>query len=77
MPWQATPDAGTVKGDGEVTHNGYEYEHPGEIERDDRHEAKALDLARSGIIDEAYSEAGKIFHLERSNDVIDEVSRHE
>ena len=63
--------------DGEVTHNGYEYEHAGEIERDDRHEAKAIDLARSGIIDEAYSEAAKIFHLERSNDVIDEVSRHE
>ena len=50
---------------------------PAFIEQDNRHEAKALDLARAGIINEAYNEAGKIFDLERRNDVIEEVSRHE
>lgn len=53
----------------------YEYEHDGQREQDDRHAAKARDLARAGIHSEALREAGKIEHYRRSEAVIDEVSR--
>lgn len=53
----------------------WEYEHSGEREQDDRKTQRARDLARAGIYDEAIEEAGRLYHLQRSNRLIDEIAR--
>lgn len=53
----------------------YQYESDTDRRNDDRHAKKARDLARAGCKREALDEAGKLYHYERSCDLIDEVSR--
>lgn len=55
-----------------MTHD-YDYDHDGQRKHDDRHAARARDLARAGIRDEAAREAQKIEHFERCSDVLDYV----